>query len=128
MSREDAIAETANQFRHTPRSIEANVTGIMIPAGNAKNFEAEIVWLADQADYLSEGTSYAKLTAIEIMDRLDKIYEKTPSADLKSQIEALRDSYFLPRLSPLLGQPITGPAASIPNPSNDSSPDTSSST
>jgi hypothetical protein len=127
MTREDAIAETANQFRHTPRSIEANVTGNMIPAGNAENFGAEIVWLADQADYLSEGASYANLTAIEIMDRLDKIYEKTSSAHLKSQIEGLRDSYFLPRLSRFLGQKAAGPAASIPNPSNVSNPDTSSS-
>lgn len=128
MSREDAIAETATQFRHTRRSIEANVTGKMIPAGNAENFGDEIVWLADQAEYLSKGASYAERTAVEIMDRLDKIFEKTSSTHLKSQIEGLRDSYFLPRLSHFLGQNAAGPAASIPNPSTNSNPDTSSST
>jgi hypothetical protein len=61
------------------------------------------------------------------MDQLDKIYEKTSSAGLKGQIDGLRDSYFLPKLSRFLGQPPSQLGGSIPNPSTDSNPDTSSS-
>ena len=104
MPREDAIAETAKQFRHTRRSIEANVTGKMIPAGNAENFGHQIVELADEAEYLSSGEPCAKLSAFEIMDKLDEIYKKTPSKDLKKQITGLRNKYFKEKLSKFFDQ------------------------
>jgi hypothetical protein len=128
MLEEEAKRATADQFRHTRRSIEANVTGKMIPAGKKKNDpRRRLLELSEYAGQIEDGDPDGKRKAEAIMSELEKVY-KGAKGDLKKQIEGLRDSYFLPRLSRFLGQKATGPAASIPNPSTDSSPDTPSST
>ena len=60
--------------------------------------------LADEAEYLSSGEPCAKLSAFEIMDKLDEIYKKTPSKDLKKQITGLRNKYFKEKLSKFFDQ------------------------
>lgn len=116
-----AVAETANHFRRTGRSISAHVENRPIRAGAKFYLADKLIMLQEQAEMLRRGDSDSTERAEAIYQKLTKIEAKVQSPDRRKTFEELRPR-ILETLSPFLGRMEANSHSVIPpvnNPNSD---------